>query len=284
MCLIIVKRKGEKFKEKWFKSGWNSNPDGAGFMYAVDGEIKVYKSMFEHDVLNEFNRVNSLYCNTTDIIIHFRWGTHGLKNIENVHPFKVSEKLWFCHNGVFRINCDSNKDISDTQHFNQQCLMGLPEGFLNNKSICDLLEEYCLSSKLAFLDETGKSYILNKQLGCEHCGNWFSNTYFKEYKRVYTPKHYYGGRFNYDDEYSEVYEDGKTWYERNYGVYNPPTVNKVETDTSTKVIDVKEEDESHLAEIIQLSNAQNNGHLLLEDSSKEKKDSEDMYDYLNRIN
>jgi glutamine amidotransferase len=253
MCIIIVKRKGEKLKEKWIDAGWERNKDGGGFMCAAEGSIFTYKSMDKKEFIENLNAINSLYGKESDIVIHLRFRTHGNKDISNVHPFKVNDDLWFCHNGVFRdIDCKSDLTISDSQHFNNQILKGLPEGFLINDSIMHLVEAYCGSSKLVFLDSKGEVTIVNEHLGFEHCGNWFSNEGYKKIE-VYTPPtwnpHAWKGYFDRGDEYIPSY------WEKMYSIKGN-TSNTVVTET------VKHE-------VNQLDTV--------------KKDSEDMYEYLNRI-
>lgn len=224
MCLIILKRAGVEFKEEWFHSGWRSNSDGCGFMYAVNGEIHTFKSMDKEEAFKELVNVVLNYGDLSDIVIHFRWATHGLKTLINVHPFEVNKELYFCHNGVFSgIDCSSNKDISDTQHFNQQCLQKLPNNFLYSEGILELLSNYSSSSKLVFLESDGTSTIINADLGEEHAGNWFSNKYFMN--TVERSKNTYKsfGRWDYEkkkwvyDEEEKKSKSTVTYYHNYYG-------------------------------------------------------------------
>ena len=49
MCVIMIKEKNKKISEEMLKSGYNANPDGAGFATARDGEIIVRKGFTTFD-------------------------------------------------------------------------------------------------------------------------------------------------------------------------------------------------------------------------------------------
>ena len=119
----------------------------------------------------------------SDFILHFRYSTHGVNTgLFNVHPFRVSERLVFAHNGVLDVNDDNKK--SDTQVFNETILQKLKPNFLNSSAVCSLIEGFIGSDKLVFLHNDGRSVILNEGNGHWKGGVWFSNTTYKKYTPV----------------------------------------------------------------------------------------------------
>jgi hypothetical protein len=113
------------------------------------------------------------------MVLHFRIGTHGSKGIHNVHPFRINDSVYFCHNGVLKT--PDHKKWSDTMVYNKMYLQNLPEHFYKNFAILQLLEENIDSSKFVFLTKDRHIIILNKKLGEEDkkTGVWYSNSSFK---------------------------------------------------------------------------------------------------------
>ena len=91
----------------------------------------------------------------------------------------MSEKLAFAHNGVLSV--EDHKKKSDTRVFNETILKKLPDGFLNNSGAVNLLEGFIGSDKLVFIENNGKSVILNESAGHWDGGIWYSNSSYKSY-------------------------------------------------------------------------------------------------------
>ena len=114
--------KKQKNKKEHLKNAYDANPHGAGFGYVQDAKIIVKK--FRD--FNEFYKAYEIAFNdagsASEFIIHFRLSTHGLnKGTYNVHPFYVSNKMIFAHNGIIS-NVDTHKKKSDTRCFNDDIL------------------------------------------------------------------------------------------------------------------------------------------------------------------
>ena len=138
--------------------------------------IKICKFRNFETFYKQYTKALKRYGKESDFIIHFRLSTHGTeKGLFNVHPFRISEKMVFAHNGMLY---DVEKDIkkSDTQIFNETILQKLQPDFLKNRGVIDLLEGYIGSDKLVFLKSTGKCVILNENKGHWINGGWFSKT------------------------------------------------------------------------------------------------------------
>ena len=176
MCIAILKPAGENIKKDRLDNCFFNNDDGAGFMYAKDGMLHFFKGFFKFkDFWNSY--VKNVVKNGNPMsAIHFRIKTHGKTNVNNCHPFKVNEKLGFIHNGIINMVKQDPKR-SDTAMFNELILKKLPDGFIRNMAIVNLIEESIGSSKLVFLDNKGQFLISNERLGTAQWDNnvWYSN-------------------------------------------------------------------------------------------------------------
>jgi hypothetical protein len=181
MCLIISKPKGVVLEKSLYEACWDNNPDGSGFFWH-DGCIHVRKAFGKFETfwkqLAELNQVDH------SIVFHFRWASHGAKSLRNCHPFTLKKHgMVFCHNGVInKVQYDAVK--SDTLMFAETILEQLPVGFLYNKAIVSLIEDFIGWSKLVFMDSTGKIMGVKAKDGVEDLGCWFSNTGYKTKKYI----------------------------------------------------------------------------------------------------
>ena len=187
MCLLIAHERGSQVKESELKNGYENNSDGAGYSFAINGQIQIRKYRHFKKFLKGYKRDIKAYGETSSFLVHFRIGTHGTnKGTTNVHPFKVNSDLVFAHNGMISAVRNDDK-YSDPQVVNTDVLQLLPDNFLSNEAIQELIAEYIGSSKLAFLNKDGDTTIINEDLGHWDGGIWFSN---KSYQDSY-------GKYNY---------------------------------------------------------------------------------------
>ena len=183
MCLLISQTNNTPIKEELLENADCSNPDGMGFAYAINGDIKIEKFREFKPFYKAYSKAVKRHGTVTDFILHFRMSTHGVSTgIFNVHPFRVSERLAFAHNGM--LDVDTHKKKSDTQVFNETILQKLKPNFLRNTAVCNLIEGFIGSDKLVFLDSDGKSTILNESNGHWKKGVWFSNNSYKPFVPV----------------------------------------------------------------------------------------------------
>lgn len=209
MCIAIYKPKTGKITLKRLEEAYNANPDGWGIMWS-DGALRIKKGCYD------FNEFYSLYSTivkseNTDIVIHFRTASSGSIDNEHCHPFFVNNNLAFVENGNlfefsnFFKNWQDKK--TDIQRFNEHILQLLPDNFLINHDIKQVLEEYCRRSftKIIFMDSAGKVNIINESAGEWVDGTWYSNGGIKNYTGYgYSGAYYYnptdirhkGGRTN----------------------------------------------------------------------------------------
>ena len=186
MCIAILCPKGKQITAQQFRNSWDNNFHGAGFMYNDDNDkLHVVKEMEDCDkIYKKYVAAVNKYPNAT-FVLHFRISNRGVISRENCHPFKVSNKLGFVHNGTIT-PMGSDERFSDTHLFNTQILRKLPQvdiKYLSNKAIKAVLGDFVGYSKLVFLDNKGNATIINEHNGTwEKDGIWYSNDSHKRVK------------------------------------------------------------------------------------------------------
>ena len=204
MCIIANVPKGVgTINQSTLENMTNNNGHGFGVSYIEDDEIKVFKTMDSKEFVTRVMDIQKEHSKTSDILIHCRIATSGTTDINNCHPFHVNNETVFAHNGV--LNCVEPTDkMSDTRMFNKVFLKNMQPNFLNVKRIREFIGEIIGSDKMVFqtvnavLDKN--TYIINKELGTEENGIWFSNTSYKTTRLV--------SNYVYDSYACEViYED-----------------------------------------------------------------------------
>lgn len=113
MCNIIYVPSKQDLDIKTIKKSWENNNDGAGIIAMSRGGTKIIKGIMDLDLL--IKRLDSLP-DDSEIAIHLRFGTHGLKRDKSMtHPFKIREGLWLMHNGVLSdFECEHRPNWSDS--------------------------------------------------------------------------------------------------------------------------------------------------------------------------
>lgn len=184
-----------------------NNPDGAGYMFSRKGGLVIRKGFFTFDSFYQSYKIDWLdYGNTSDFILHFRIATHGLVDVTNCHPHKLSNKLAFAHNGIFRpVNTIKAADYkSDTMRaaiiFKQ-----LPANWYYKHGLRILVEEFFNScnSYGAFMDNAGDIWLTNKSEWGQDKKIWFSNDSYIEYPKF--PQSSKNSKAGYD-----MYDGNKT--------------------------------------------------------------------------
>ena len=183
MCIAILQTENQKVTEQEFRNCWNKNNDGVGYSFVKNGQIKTEKFMKLNPFLNAIKSDVKLFGNDSPFLIHFRYTTHGLTNIDNCHPFKVNEKQSFIHNGCIN-GVDDDEIKSDTSIFNEQILRNLPSNWTDNQSIVKLVESFIGYSKLVFLNDDKSFKIVNENLGHWNRNIWWSNDSYKTIKKI----------------------------------------------------------------------------------------------------
>lgn len=177
MCIIISKPKNKNIPAEHITNSHANNKDGVGIMYAGDGRVIIEKWLNEdHDKF--VKRLSEL--DDRNVVIHYRAASVGEVSLANIHPFWVFEdKLAMCHNGtIFNAKPLVKNDESDSAAF-ARLLSDFPEDFLQREGLVMMMTNYIgTQSRLAFLDSNGSVAIVNKKLGEEVDGIWYSNKYY----------------------------------------------------------------------------------------------------------
>jgi glutamine amidotransferase len=121
-------------------------------------------------------------------MFHARYATHGVKNEENCHPFKVknSYDTYLAHNGILDINIAAGDRRSDTRIFAEDTLPAMGGvTALDDDHVWAMVSKWSLGSKIVVftLDPAAKEtcYIINEDAGhWDNEGIWWSNSTYKQ--------------------------------------------------------------------------------------------------------
>jgi hypothetical protein len=234
MCIIAAKPANAPMPDaERIRNMWHSNPDGAGFMYARDGRVRIEKGFMTLDALTD--RLDALGkeldLTKNALVLHFRITTHGGTKPENCHPFPVSDsigvlqklktsaRIGVAHNGIIDIS-PRTKGISDTMEYIASQMAPLsrfcPE-FYHNKDAM-LMIKNAIDSKMAIMDSAGNLYTIgafNTYEGVE-----YSNYSYEDYYKGYRGGSFrcYGSWEDYDDTYYDSLAGASTKYHTSYTV------------------------------------------------------------------
>ena len=187
MCLLVVSSPNSTPKRKDLECASCNNPHGFGYAVIAGNKIITGKGMSSKKVIKEFLEVRKKYPNSY-AMYHARFATHGVKNDDNCHPFKVggSELTYIAHNGVLNVDIPANDMRSDTRIFAEDILPAMGGvTALDNTNLYRMIEGWASGSKIAVftLDPNAEydCYIINEDLGhWDNAGNWWSNDTYKE--------------------------------------------------------------------------------------------------------
>lgn len=179
MCLAIYQPAGNCIPIEHLSNGYQNNPDGAGFSYFDEnGRVRTFRSMSWSEFRVAYEQAWDDHGHDSPFSIHFRWATHGSKNVENVHPFMVNEHVSIIHNGIIPCRIPDNR-MSDTAAFAKHYLSKLPVNWYDDEFLFDMVEDYIGASKLVVLtshpEAKYSAYILNERQGKWDDKIWYSN-------------------------------------------------------------------------------------------------------------
>jgi len=181
MCLIIAKPKGRTVPDSWMFNSWEHNSDSLGVSYFDDtGRQKIHKWVRPNkDKVRKAIRVIAGN-KDRDVLIHFRFSTHGKTDEANCHPFPLGKDAVIAHNGVIPGYSCAKGLRSDTAMYVQDVLMPFVNEFGVESvlpALHDITHKDIGGSKLCALDKSGAWYFANENLGTWKDGCWLSNTY-----------------------------------------------------------------------------------------------------------
>ncbi len=159
---------------------YDSNGDGVGVMYANSkGKLRVYKSL-PKSWQQAQNWIKQLPNDDRMLAMHWRWRTHGEINLDQCHPYHITDNLAMMHNGVLHTGNMADVSKSDTWHFIQDYLADLVADapkVVHKPSMAEFIGEYIGDNRFVFMDGDGDMTVVNRDQGIEHGDLWFSNTY-----------------------------------------------------------------------------------------------------------
>lgn len=193
MCIIAIKSRGiELPSDEILQNMWRANKDGAGFMYAKDGNVHIKKGFMNYDSFREeLAKLDEKFgLKGLPLIMHFRITTHGGTKPENTHPFPITDsvgvlkklsvgtRVGVAHNGIIDIR--PREGISDTMEYTASQLAPLSRAvptFYKNADLMKMISNAIGASRMAFMDGKGEIYTIGSFV--EEGGMRYSNRSFE---------------------------------------------------------------------------------------------------------
>lgn len=206
MCLLITGSSNKIRQQLLSTPGliediYDKNGDGLGVMYGTSEGLHTYKCLPPTpDAARAV--IAGLPDDERDLAMHWRWRTHGDIDLDNCHPYQVSQTTALMHNGILSTGNAADVTKSDTWHFIQDYLIGVPDDVLHQAGFREMLGDFIGSNKFAIMSADGRLSVINKDQGISHDSVWYSNTY------AWSPRLLIPGYGSYK---------GKKWGGYNYG-------------------------------------------------------------------
>lgn len=187
MCLLVVASPNSTPRKKDLECASCNNPHGFGFAVITPNGIVTGRGMSAKKVIKNFLEVRKEYPNSW-AMFHARYATHGVKNEDNCHPFKVPSNpdTYLAHNGILDISIKAGDKRSDTRIFAEDTLPAMGGvTALDDDHVWTMLSKWSTGSKLVIftLDPAAKEqcYIVNETAGhWDNEGMWWSNNTYKQ--------------------------------------------------------------------------------------------------------
>ena len=169
MCIICVSpARTRQPSFKTIRAMFESNPHGAGYMYARNGRVHISKGYMDID--DYLAALKDEHFTAKDpVVYHFRISTQAGVNPQMTHPFPLSHqrahmkaldvdcRCGVAHNGIIRLTTDpTNREYSDTAIFITDYLSAIirqPDD-LKDPKVLQLIYRLA-GSKFAIMDASG---------------------------------------------------------------------------------------------------------------------------------
>ncbi len=246
MCLLVKQPATTAFTDDFLRDVYQKNSDGLGVMYAEGGELQIYKAL--PTKAQDFIDFYREHAEGRDCVWHARMQTHGDIDLNNCHPYRVTDDIWMAHNGVLSTGNHQDKTKSDTWHFIRNVLAPAlehnPDLLLDPVYQSFIGQMIGASNKFGFVRADGKTVIINEQSGVNFVGAWLSNTYAWSttkfgFRSSYQGQGYSGYGYAQDD-FGYGGWQGNTWSSNNWNT-------RTHQGISSKQAKIYEEDEGQSA-------------------------------------
>lgn len=204
MCILIYKPKNiEMISEEYLIESWKNNPDGAGISWSDGKRTYLKKGFMSMDHLLLFVETKRQEFKSMDVLIHFRYATHGSITPSNCHPFVVSDRikdlqrlkykgsdLILAHNGIISGKEYTKKtinDLSDTMIFTKRLhTLGKTSNEIQN-----ILKagKFCLM----YTDHVEMYGLFHKDNGVYYSNTSYKPVIWEGFKQQYTYNFDYDG-------------------------------------------------------------------------------------------
>lgn len=165
MCVICISPKGiRQPNEEELRDMWLTNPHGAGYMVARDGNVEIHKGFMDYfEFLDQIQFEN--FTDDDVVVYHFRIATQGGINPQMCHPFPyttttkgltaldVQCRVGIAHNGIIRLTSNGDKELSDTALYIRDYLPRRVKNGLNNMALNAIYHD--IQSRMVFLFADG---------------------------------------------------------------------------------------------------------------------------------
>ena len=188
MCIAVFKPAGQKAPTfETLKQCFKRNPDGAGFMVAINDIVVIRKGFMTYKAFEEAYKAffNGLQDTDYSIVYHFRIGTQGGNVPELTHPYPLTRdyaqmrklesecEIGVAHNGIIRLTSEWGvKDRNDSMTFIAQYLVDIING---NHYWSQKPEKVRLVNRLLGDGYPNKLAVLSKTGYCALIGNWIKD-------------------------------------------------------------------------------------------------------------
>jgi len=205
MCVIVHSPNNTALTDQQIRLMFKQNSDGIGVMFRdpSTGNLTTAKALpsSPDKALQWLKGYNTPELN---VVIHFRWATHGPAIPENTHPFKIIPGMHMVHNGVLAESTTGRvpKGKTDTETYVERVIRPLlqasasPSELIRSEAFQTLVGAHIGGSKLVFMDRAGTPVFVNRALGDDipaESGKgtiWVSNTHWKawdDWEGAYEP-------------------------------------------------------------------------------------------------
>ena len=249
MCVIAYKAADVAFPSKSIlKNCFNNNPDGGGFMFAVNNRVHIVKGLMSFSAFySALKQARTTYGDSIPYVLHFRISTQAGTRPDCTHPYPLSAnmdhlrklenkcRIGIAHNGIISLTSTGGyyKTITynDTMKFitDYLTLIIKNKDYYKDKNTLLLIKRLA-DSRLAILDDAGHCELIGEGWTVDN-GVYYSNTSYKPPKKPKKTTRK-GGGFAFGgfsglipDFYEDDYIDDFTQrineaYDENTGLYN----------------------------------------------------------------